>query len=295
MKKLLTAVLVLSMVLGLCFVPSVSAATLKEITLFETDFENDTVGEGAKALKGFSGDSSSEKAGIVEQGTAESGNETKYFDTYGKANQRFRMIFDEAVSSGKFVAEFDLNAGLGSAALGILYSSDLNTYAKWPVFCQIRQKNSTAVVKGYLEANAGTPPTDIEGKTVTFTKASDGENLTFTANTWQHYRVDLDIDNGSVTVYVDGVKSAVMTGYKYFKDSPIGGLAFYMKKLQTAPTIQCSTILRFIKNTEIIIYIKIMRMEKSEQVMLAKALKLQTDIWTLTKHKAMLSDICLIQ
>ena len=44
MKKLLTAVLVLSMVLGLCFVPSVSAAsTVKEITLFETDFENDTV------------------------------------------------------------------------------------------------------------------------------------------------------------------------------------------------------------------------------------------------------------
>ena len=228
MKKLLTAVLVLSMVLGLCFVPSVSAATLKEITLFETDFENDTVGEGAKALKGFSGDSSSEKAGIVEQGTAESGNETKYFDTYGKANQRFRMIFDEAVSSGKFVAEFDLNAGLGSAALGILYSGDLNTYAKWPVFLSNSSMNNE--IRGYSEAGAGTPPADIEGKTVTFTKASDGENLTFTANKWQHYRVELDIDNGSVVVYIDGVKSAVMTGYKYFKSSPIGGLAFYMKK-----------------------------------------------------------------
>lgn len=232
MKKLLTAVLVLSMLLGLCFVPSVSAAsTVKEITLFETDFENDTVGEEAKALKGFSNNESSANVGSVFQGTEESGNATKYFDTYGKANQRFRMIFDEAVSSGKFVAEFDLNAGLGSAALGILYSSDLNTYAKWPVFLSnSAEKNSTAVVKGYLEANAGTPPTDIEGKTVTFTKASDGENLTFTANKWQHYRVELDIDNGSVVVYIDGVKSAVMTGYKYFKNSPIGGIAFYMKK-----------------------------------------------------------------
>lgn len=227
MKKLLAAVLVLSVMLGMLFVPSVSAAAVKEITLFETDFENETVGAGASVLKGQSADSS-ENAGNVVQGS-DTANNTKYFDTHGASNQRFRMLFNESVSSGKFVAEFDLNAGTGYTALGLVYADSLTTYLKWPFYVTNSSETQNNSVKGYT-STGGNPPADVTGSTVAFTKETDNENLTFAVDKWQHYKVIFDIDKGSVTAYIDGVKSNTVTGYKYFKNSPIGGLAFYVNK-----------------------------------------------------------------
>ena len=226
MKRLLVMVLALSMVISVICAPSVFALNEKEVTLFETDFENEAVGAGAKVLNGIN-TISSETAGNVVQGTSE-GNSTKYFDTKGGANQRFRMWFNRPVSSGTIVAEFDLNAGVGKAALGLVYDDSVEDYAKWPFF--LTQAGS--YVRGYLKTG-GNPPIDLsatEGAQASFTKSADGTSLTFKPNTWQHYKVKINLDEGKLTAYVDGVESATVSGYEYFKTSPIGGLAFYMNK-----------------------------------------------------------------
>ncbi|MCI5970508.1 MAG: Ig-like domain-containing protein, partial [Oscillospiraceae bacterium] len=235
-------VLALSMVISVICAPSVFALNEKEVTLFETDFENEAVGAGAKVLNGIN-TISSETAGNVVQGTSE-GNSTKYFDTKGGANQRFRMWFNQPVSSGTIVAEFDLNAGVGKAALGLVYDDSVETYKKWPFF--LSQGSSSYEIRGYLKAE-GNPPTDLsatEGAQASFTKSADGTSLTFKPNTWQHYKVKINLDEGKLTAYVDGVESATVSGYEYFKTSPIGGLAFYMNK---AATLDDSTMFDNIK------------------------------------------------
>ena len=228
MKRLLVMVLALSMVISVICSPSVFALNEKEVTLFETDFENEAVGAGAKVLNGIN-TISSETAGNVVQGTSE-GNSTKYFDTKGGANQRFRMWFNRPVSSGTIVAEFDLNAGAGNAALGLVYDDSVTTYSKWPLF--LTHQGVNCEIRGYLQTG-GNPPTDLsatEGAQASFTKSADGTSLTFKPNTWQHYKVKINLDEGKLTAYVDGVESATVSGYEYFKTSPIGGLAFYMNK-----------------------------------------------------------------
>ena len=228
MKRLLVMVLALSMVISVICAPSVFALNEKEVTLFETDFENEAVGAGAKVLNGM-GAISSETAGNVVQGTSED-NSTKYFDTKGGANQRFRMWFNRPVSSGTIVAEFDLNAGAGNAALGLVYDDSVTTYSKWPLF--LTHQGVNCEIRGYLQTG-GNPPTDLsatEGAQASFTKSADGTSLTFKPNTWQHYKVKINLDEGKLTAYVDGVESATVSGYEYFKTSPIGGLAFYVNK-----------------------------------------------------------------
>ena len=241
MKRLLVMVLALSMVISVICAPSVFALNEKEVTLFETDFENEAVGAGAKVLNGIN-TISSETAGNVVQGTSED-NSTKYFDTKGGANQRFRMWFNQPVSSGTIVAEFDLNAGAGKAALGLVYDDSVTTYAKWPFFLT---QGESYEIRGYLKTG-GNPPTDLsatEGAQASFTKSADGTSLTFKPNTWQHYKVKINLDEGKLTAYVDGVESATVSGYEYFKTSPIGGLAFYMNK---AATLDDSTMFDNIK------------------------------------------------
>lgn len=228
MKRLLVMVLALSMVISVICAPSVFALNEKEVTLFETDFENEAVGAGAKVLNGIN-TISSETAGNVVQGTSE-GNSTKYFDTKGGTNQRFRMWFNRPVSSGTIVAEFDLNAGAGNAALGLVYDGSVTTYAKWPLF--LTHQGVNYEIRGYLKTE-GNPPadrSDTAGAQASFTKSADGTSLTFKPNTWQHYKVKINLDEGKLTAYVDGVESATVSGYEYFKTSPIGGLAFYMNK-----------------------------------------------------------------
>lgn len=222
MKKLLTAVLVLSMLLSLCFVPSVSAATLKEITLFETDFENDTVGSAPAALAPY-GNAIADNATVY----AEAGG-NKYADTLGKdAKKRFRMLFNEAVSSGTVVAEFDLNTTGGAVALGMVYKSKPTEYLKWPFYVTNGIKDYE--VKGFTATGGNPPGTEVTGKTVTFTKDGSNDNLTFKVNQWQHYKVIFDFDNQTVTAYIDNEKSNTIGGYEYFgkTNDAIAGLAFY--------------------------------------------------------------------
>lgn len=230
MKKLLTAVLVLSMVLGLCFVPSVSAAsTVKEITLFETDFENDTVGSAPKALSPYGGDVIADNATVYAE---DDGN--KYADTLGKgAKKRFRMLFNEAVSSGTVVAEFDLNTTGGAVALGMVYKNSNTTYQKWPFYVTNGIKDYA--VKGFTATGGNPPGTEVTGKTVTFTKDGSGDNLTFKVNQWQHYKVIFDFDNQTVTAYIDNEKSSTIGGYEYFgkNNDAIAGLAFYCSESDT--------------------------------------------------------------
>lgn len=222
MKKLLTAVLVLSMLLGLCFVPSVSAATLKEITLFETDFENDTVGEAPAALAPY-GNAIADNATVYAEADG-----NKYADTLGKgARKRFRMLFNEAVSSGTVVAEFDLNTTGGAVALGMVYKSKPTEYLKWPFYVTNGIKDYA--VKGFTATGGNPPGTEVTGKTVTFTKDGSSDNLTFKVNQWQHYKVIFDFDNQTVTAYIDNEKSNTIGGYEYFgkTNDAIAGLAFY--------------------------------------------------------------------
>ena len=232
MKKILTMVLALSMVFALAC-PTVFAKWEREVTLFETDFENETVGAAPKTVLGgnLRVPSASQHGKIYE----DKGN--KYFDTKGGTYQRIRTWFNEDVSSGTIVAEFDLNPGIGQVALGMLYSGNPNsvtTYEKWPLFLTNQSKNY--VIKGYTSlaknesGTAVAPPTDIDGKTATFKKFANDEDMTFKPDTWQHYKVKLDIDNSAVTAFVDGVESATVTGYDYFKTQSIGGLGFYVNR-----------------------------------------------------------------
>ena len=229
MKKLLTAVLVLSMVLGLCFVPSVSAAsTIKEITLFETDFENDTVGSAPKALSPY-GDKIADNATVYEEADG-----NKYADTLEKGTKkRFRMLFNEAVSSGTVVAEFDLNTISGAVALGMVYKNSNTTYQKWPFYVTGEPKDYA--VKGFTATGGNPPGTEVTGKTVTFTKDGSSDNLTFKVNQWQHYKVIFDFDNQTVTAYIDNEKSSTIGGYEYFgkNNDAIAGLAFYCSEPDT--------------------------------------------------------------
>lgn len=229
MKKLLTAVLVLSMVLGLCFVPSVSAAsTVKEITLFETDFENDTVGSAPKALSPY-GDKIADNATVYEKADG-----NKYADTLGKGTKkRFRMLFNEAVSSGTVVAEFDLNTISGAVALGMVYKNSNTTYQKWPFYVTGEPKDYA--VKGFTATGGNPPSSEVANKTVTFTKDGSGDNLTFKVNQWQHYKVIFDFDNQTVTAYIDNEKSSTIGGYEYFgkNNDAIAGLAFYCSEPDT--------------------------------------------------------------
>ncbi len=223
MKKLLTAVLVLSMVLGLCFVPSVSAApTVKEITLFETDFENDTVGSAPAALAPY-GDKIADNVTVYAEADG-----NKYADTLGKdARKRFRMLFNEAVSSGNVVAEFDLNTTGGAVALGMVYKNSNTTYQKWPFYVTGEPKDYA--VKGFTATGGNPPSSEVANKTITFTKDGSSDNLTFKVNQWQHYKVIFDFDNQTVTAYIDNEKSNTIGGYEYFgkTNDAIAGLAFY--------------------------------------------------------------------
>lgn len=230
MKKLLTAVLVLSMVLGLCFVPSVSAAsTVKEITLFETDFENDTVESAPKALSPYGGDAIADNATVYAEADG-----NKYADTLGKgAKKRFRMLFDEAVSSGTVVAEFDLNTTGGAVALGMVYKNSNTIYQKWPFY--VTGESKDYAVKGFTATGGNPPSEEVANKTVTFTKDGSSDNLTFKVNQWQHYKVIFDFDNQTVTAYIDNEKSSTIGGYEYFgkTNDAIAGLAFYCSENDT--------------------------------------------------------------
>lgn len=232
MKKVLTMVLVLSMVLTLAC-PAAFAKWEKEVTLFETDFENETVGAAPKTVLG----GNLRVPSPTQHGKIYENNGNKYLDTKGGTYQRFRTWFNEDVSSGTIVVEFDLNPGIGQVALGMLYSGNPNavtTYEKWPLF--LTNQSKSYVINGYTslaknDAGAAVaPPADIAGKTVTFKKLANNDNLTFKEDTWQHYIVKLDIDNSAVTAYVDGVESATVTGYDYFKTQSIGGLGFYVNR-----------------------------------------------------------------
>lgn len=224
MKKVLTMVLALSMVFALSC-PTAFAMCEKEVTLFETDFENETVGAGPKSVQGYGAvDAASNNNAIVYQGESGSGNETKYIDTKDAgSNKRFRMWFNEPVSTGTIIAEFDINPGVGNVAFGLVYNDSPNTYQKWPVYI------SNTGVFGYLKSDSSHNPPVALDDTATFTKTADRTPMTFKKNTWQHFMIKIDLTNKSVAVYIDGVESIPVTGYKYF-DSAIGGIAFYCNK-----------------------------------------------------------------
>lgn len=225
MKKLLAAVLALTMALGIIFVPGALAVSEKEVMLFETDFESEKAGSAPVTVKGMGGDSAENAALVCRD---ETGNQ--YINTAGKSQKRFRMLFNEAVSDGVIVAEFDLNASkAGNTALGMIYEGSLTTYAKWPLY--VTNESREYVINGHLATN-GLPPADLTGKTANFTKAADNTPLTYTAGKWQHYKVVFDFDKSSVTAYVDNVKSETISGYEYFggKNTAVAGLAFYINK-----------------------------------------------------------------
>ena len=226
MKKLLAAVLALTMALGIIFVPGALAVNEKEVMLFETNFESEKAGSAPVTVKGMGGDSAADAALVCRDETT--GNQ--YINTAGKSQKRFRMLFNEAVSDGVIVAEFDLNASkAGNTALGMIYEGSLTTYAKWPLY--VTNESREYVINGHLATN-GLPPADLTGKTANFTKAADNTPLTYTAGKWQHYKVVFDFDKSSVTAYVDNVKSETISGYEYFggKNTAVAGLAFYINK-----------------------------------------------------------------
>ena len=226
MKKLLAAVLALTMALGIIFVPGALAVSEKEVMLFETDFESETAGSAPVTVKGMGGDSAANAALVCRDETT--GNQ--YINTAGMSQKRFRMLFNEAVSDGVVVAEFDLNASkAGNTALGMIYEGSLTTYAKWPLY--VTNESREYAINGHLATN-GLPPADLTGKTANFKKAADNTPLTYTAGKWQHYKVVFDFDKSSVTAYVDNVKSETISGYEYFggKNTAVAGLAFYINK-----------------------------------------------------------------
>lgn len=180
--------------------------------LFKTDFESDTPGVRPTSIVSTGLDTDS----IVC--TANSNNNTTQHVNF---KRRLRAQFpNNAKNSGILYIDFDAMVTEGYLSVGLLYSDSMTTYHKW-IFGMQGPTNT-----GYLtwQTLNGVPPyypTDV------FKEKGTSTEISFIANIWRSYRLKVDIENSSVTLFVDGVETEMITSYEYFDTSTlIGGVVF---------------------------------------------------------------------
>lgn len=196
-------------------VPVNSTAAWEEFdgsALFKTDFESDTPG-GRPTSIGSTG-----TAADTTVCAAGSNNNTTQHVNF---NKRLRAEFpNNAKNSGVLYIDFDAMVTDGHLSVGLLYSDSMTTYGKW-IFGMPAANGTEFFTWQTLNGVPPTHPTD------TFKKKGTTGPIPFSANVWHSYRLKVDIDNSSVTLFVDGVESETITGYEYFGPSTsIGGVVF---------------------------------------------------------------------
>ena len=155
MKRFLSIFLILSIIMSLC---SFGIVYANDNIYFDLcDFEADTVGGFPSGLLGYGSslDSSSYTSSNAEVMQDETEN------NYLNVKTRVRALFDENVSDGTIILEFDANLGLGSLGLGVLYDNSLTTYAKW-IFGWTR-KPTTGTTELLSYKSTGAVPPGIPG------------------------------------------------------------------------------------------------------------------------------------
>lgn len=217
MKKLLSMVLALAMLISMMSGMTAFAVWEDTVTLFEADFENETVGEAPRTVNGNAVIATTTDAEVV-QGEEGSTNTSKFMNV--KGNNKVRMWFNESVSEGTIVAEFDLNGGqYGNVYLGVVYERNSTAYSKYPLFLSgtnVKSNKSTGTSGDYV---------------TTFTKEADNTDMQITRENWHNYKVKIDLTNKTVKAWVDGIESNLITDYTYFTEA-IGGMAFYIGKAE---------------------------------------------------------------
>ena len=217
MKKISIMSLILGALMVINAICITSVVALEEtkaegIVLFETDFESDVPGDNPTSISytGTSADST-----VCASGSNDNTTQHVLFQ------RRLRALFDSnAKNSGILYVNFDAMATGGYLSVSLLYSDSTTTYGKW-IFGMPTTSNDGFFTWQMLN---GVPPIS---PTATFKKKGTTEIIPFAANTWNNYRLKIDIDNSTVTLFVDGIESETITGYEYFDSTTlIGGVGF---------------------------------------------------------------------
>ena len=203
MNKLLSVILLSS----LCFLfPNMESFASAEGTsiIFSTDFESeiDEVGSKPRSIPLYNKD-----AAIVctaGNNNGENGNTTKHIKLDKRVTPNFNKV---SISSGVFYIDFDAMATKGYMSVGLINSSSAS--GKW-IF---GMPDVGETEYGAWQAYGGIPPGD---PSETFKKKGTNETFSFFENTWNSYRLKVDVDNSAVTLFIDGVESDVISGYTYF-------------------------------------------------------------------------------
>lgn len=199
-------------IIGVVNVYAIEEQKAEGEVLFQTDFESENPGSNPTSIIA---------TGTVDDSTvlsSGSNNDTKHL----LFKKRLRALFDNnAKDSGILYVDFDAMATEGYLSVSLLYSGSTTTYGKW-IFGM--PKTDGAGFLTWQELN-GIPP---EAPTATFKKKGTTELIRFSQNTWNSYRLKVDIDHSSVTLFVDGVESGTINNYEYFGGlySAIGGVGF---------------------------------------------------------------------
>ncbi len=213
-KKVLSAVMCAAIIFT-----SMSAFAIKEIAsneaLLEDSFDSYEAGNAVTSIKGNNGSSASTASDIAAAADASKGKVAEI-----KSGAKLGAVFNggKAMSSGKMVLEFDGNLVAGNLWFSLLYSGSLGTRAKW--FAGSDLNGLCTITK-----NATTPGSSVDGYQKF--KDSDDNDISFIPNGWAHYKFEVDIDNGSVTAYMDDKVSNTVTGYTYIKNNTIAGIGIY--------------------------------------------------------------------
>lgn len=206
MKKLLSVILSIVMVFSLFNLVSFASTDI----IFYTDFESDVV--GSLTSSGSIKPQSSVSAIVCAGDTND--NATQHL----KLDKRVYAEFS-SISSGIFYIDFDAMSSAGYMSVGLVNASSAS--AKW-IFGMPATDGSPY---GTWQKLNGIPPTN---PSATFKKKGTAETIPYKVNTWESYRLKVDVDNAAVTLFVNGIESDTIKNYEYFGGSneAITGVVF---------------------------------------------------------------------
>lgn len=185
------------------------------------------------------------------------------------AFQHAEIFFDEPVSSGTVVLEYDVY--IDNPGSGMQYSSHKIVNANF-TSNETRNDSTTLGVMNYKGHGGGGSPksTALYSAANTFKYAqsvSDPDNtdgVSYAVNKWQHCRLEIDLDNYSETLWVEGVRSLeqpnaalnnnkMLDGFVFSTDFAPGRGAWRfdnIKAYKAVPSIRTMTFNSYTGNTK---------------------------------------------
>jgi len=227
MKKI-SLVWVITMMLGI--VNCISAFAIPEVRvddiLIDLNFDNETLGEVPTTLntRGNVPCTDTNVAQVVQRSEGDLGIQLGNWSLV-------QRMFNGSISSGVFYIEFDVNPGNGGVNVSLVYSETPTVYRKY-VLATDRTYRNVYIQKSTVSSS----PTEAgEGK-ITFTAKNPGETVEFVPGQDNHYKLKIDIDNQTVTAYINNVESEPVSGISYIggTNPAIGGIAIYSTRSESA-------------------------------------------------------------